>query len=45
MSTNKEDLKNRIIYRAAYRGSKEMDILMAAFIKHIIDSLSIDELV
>ena len=27
MLQNKEDLKNKIIYRASYRGTKEMDIL------------------
>ena len=39
MSTNKEDLKNKIIYRASYRGTKEMDILMTAFVKSFIDEL------
>ena len=37
MSQNKEDLKNKIIYRASYRGTKEMDILMTAFVKSLID--------
>ena len=37
MSQNKEDLKNKIIYRASYRGTKEMDILMTAFVKSIIN--------
>ena len=37
MSTNKEDLKNKIIYRASYRGTKEMDILMTTFVKSLID--------
>ena len=37
MSQNKEDLKNKIIYRASYRGTKEMDILMTGFVKTIID--------
>tara|TARA_B100000242_G_C42990954_1_gene460064 strand:+ start:938 stop:1195 length:258 start_codon:yes stop_codon:yes gene_type:complete len=44
MSLIKEDLKNKIIYRASYRGTKEMDILMTKFIKSIIDKLSFDEL-
>ena len=44
MLQNKEDLKNKIIYRASYRGSKEMDILMTNFVKSIIDSLSFDDL-
>ena len=39
MTLNKEDLKNKIIYRASYRGTKEMDILMTAFVKSIINDL------
>ena len=42
MSQNKEDLKNKIIYRASYRGTKEMDILMTAFVKSFIDELDED---
>tara|TARA_B100001029_G_C14951557_1_gene389087 strand:- start:39 stop:302 length:264 start_codon:yes stop_codon:yes gene_type:complete len=44
MSQNKEDLKNKIIYRASYRGTKEMDILMIDFIKSIIDKFDKDKL-
>ena len=44
MSRNKEDLKNKIIYRASYRGTKEMDILMTRFVASLIDSLEIKEL-
>ena len=44
MSQNKEDLKNKIIYRASYRGTKEMDILMTAFVKSFIDELNEDML-
>ena len=44
MSQNKEDLKNKIIYRASYRGTKEMDILMTAFVKSFIDDLNEDTL-
>ena len=44
MSSNKEDLKNKIIYRASYRGTKEMDILMTAFVKSFINSLDEDSL-
>ena len=44
MSQNKEDLKNKIIYRASYRGTKEMDILMTAFVKSFIDELNEDTL-
>jgi len=39
MTLNKEDLKNKIIYRASYRGTKEMDILMMAFVKSLINDL------
>ena len=44
MSSNKEDLKNKIIYRASYRGTKEMDILILGFVRNIINRLSIEEL-
>ena len=44
MSQNKEDLKNKIIYRASYRGTKEMDILMTAFVNSFIDELNEDTL-
>ena len=44
MSQNKEDLKNKIIYRASDRGTKEMDILMTAFVKSFIDELNEDTL-
>ena len=39
MTLNKDDLKNKIIYRASYRGTKEMDILMTAFVKSLINDL------
>ena len=44
MPPNKEDLKNKIIYRASYRGTKEMDILMICFVKSIIHKLDVDHL-
>jgi len=44
MFENKEELKNKIIYRASYRGSKEMDILMTTFVKSIINDLNLTEL-
>tara|TARA_B100000131_G_C18066453_1_gene592728 strand:- start:43 stop:306 length:264 start_codon:yes stop_codon:yes gene_type:complete len=44
MSDNKEEIKNKIIYRASYRGSKEMDILMIAFVNSIINDLNYEEL-
>ena len=45
MLQNKEDLKNKIIYRASYRGTKEMDILMIAFVKSLINTLDTDNLI
>ena len=44
MFENKEELKNKIIYRAMYRGSKEMDILVTNFVKSIINDLNLAEL-
>ena len=44
MPDNKEELKNKIIYRASYRGSKEMDILMTNFVKSLVNDLDISEL-
>ena len=40
MSENKEDLKNKIIYRASYRGTKEMDTLMLSFVNNILENIS-----
>ena len=39
MTLNISDLKNKIIYRSSYRGNKEMDILMTAFVKSLINNL------
>ncbi len=44
MSENKEELKNKILYRASYRGTKEMDILMNSFVKSLINDLDIRNL-
>ncbi len=44
MFNNKEAIKNKIIYRSQYRGTKEMDILMSSFVKSIIDNLNYNEL-
>ena len=44
MFENKEVLKNKIIYRASYRGTKEMDILMTSFVSSIINDLNLTEL-
>ena len=45
MTQNKEDLKNKIMYRASYRGAKEIDILLISFVKKYIDSLKNEDLV
>ena len=44
MTLNKEELKNKIIYRSQYRGSKEMDLLMSSFVRSIINDINIDDL-
>ena len=45
MSQNKEGIKNKIIYRSSYRGTKEMDILMTNFVKSIINELDYNQLI
>tara|TARA_B100000579_G_scaffold392285_1_gene368104 strand:- start:42 stop:302 length:261 start_codon:yes stop_codon:yes gene_type:complete len=44
MKINKDDIKKRIIYRASYRGTKELDILISSFINKIINNLNEEEL-
>ena len=44
MAINKEEIKNKIIYRASYRGTKEMDILMYNFVNSLINDLKFNEL-
>ena len=44
MIINIKDLKNKIIYRANYRGTKEMDKLLGSFTKIYINQLTHDEL-
>ena len=44
MKINKDDIKKRIIYRASYRGTKEMDMLISSFVKSIINNLNDEEL-
>ena len=39
MILNVEQLKKKIIYRSDYRGTKEMDKLLGAFVKKYIDVL------
>jgi len=40
MTINIKDLKNKIIYRANYRGTKEMDKLLGSFTRIHIDLLT-----
>ena len=44
MIINIKELKNKIIYRANYRGSKEMDKLLGSFTKKYINHLKDEEL-
>ena len=39
-----ETLKKKIIYRANYRGTKEMDILLTSFVNKIIHDLDLKNL-
>ena len=45
MDSNKQNLINKILYRAQYRGTKEMDIFVSKFVNSIIDDLDHKELV
>ena len=45
MGINIPDLKKKIIYRAAYRGTKEMDSLLVSFTKKYVDILSDEDLI
>ena len=45
MSNKLEILKKKLIYRASYRGTKEMDILLSGFVNKYIDKLDNDLLV
>ncbi len=38
MSEKLELLKKKLLYRASYRGTKEMDILLSSFVKKYIDT-------
>ena len=40
MTINIKELKNKIIYRANYRGTKEMDKLLGSFTKKHINTLN-----
>ena len=42
---NIDELKNKIIYRSNYRGTKEMDKLLGSFTKTYIDELNEEDLI
>ncbi|MDC0216151.1 succinate dehydrogenase assembly factor 2 [Candidatus Pelagibacter sp.] len=44
MNINIADLKNKIIYRSQYRGSKEMDVLLSSFTQKYINTFNNKEL-
>ena len=39
MSEKLEIFKKKLLYRASYRGTKEMDILLSSFVKFHIESV------
>jgi antitoxin CptB len=41
MSDELKNLKKKLIYRASYRGTKEMDILLSNFVNKYINQLDI----
>ena len=45
MIFNIDDLKKKIIYRATYRGTKELDKFLSSFTRSIINELNDDELI
>ena len=44
MNADIEQIKKKIIYRSNYRGTKEMDKLLGAFINEYLDRLNYEEL-
>ena len=42
---NIDELKKKIIYRSNYRGTKEMDKLLGAFVRKYINDLSDNDLI
>ena len=45
MSNKLEIFKKRLVYRATYRGTKEMDILLSSFVKKHINTFNKKSLV
>ena len=44
MSEELEIFKKKLLYRASYRGTKEMDILLSNFVKQNVDNLDENQL-
>ena len=44
MNNKLEIFKKKLVYRAAYRGTKEMDILLSSFVKKHIETFNEIEL-
>ena len=44
MNNKLEIFKKKLIYRAGYRGTKEMDILLSSFVNKYIDTFDYDDL-
>ena len=44
MSEELEIFKKKLLYRATYRGTKEMDILLTKFVKKYINSFNDEQL-
>ena len=42
---NLENFKKKLLYRASYRGTKEMDILLSSFVKKHIDLFTESQLI
>ena len=45
MTKKLELFKKKLLYRASYRGTKEMDILLSSFVRFYINKLNKNELV
>ena len=45
MNNKLEIFKKKLIYRAAYRGTKEMDILLSSFVNKYINSFDEEHLI
>ena len=44
MSEELEIFKKKLLYRASYRGTKEMDILLSAFVNKYLNSFNMEQL-